>query len=79
MISRATYKTIKGMNHKELNTYLEQLHATAYNQGVSAITSSITDKIIRGLSNTKGIGEKRMADIISNINAEIQKGDNNEN
>lgn len=79
MITRDTYRTIKKMDHKQLNDYFTQLHATAYNQGVDSVTRTITDKIVRGLKNTKGVGEKRMADIIANINVEIQKGDNNEN
>lgn len=72
MISRATYKAVKGMSREELDAYLEQLYADAYNQGVDAVTTIISDKIVKGLANTKGIGEKRMADIIDNINAEIQ-------
>ena len=71
MITRETYKKIKRMDHREMDAYLTQLHATAYNQGVDAITKTITDKIVKGLENTKGIGEKRMTDIIANINKEI--------
>lgn len=72
-INRETYKKIKKMDHREMEDYLTNLHAEGYNQGVNAITKIITDKIIKGLENTKGIGEKRMSDIIANINKEIEK------
>lgn len=70
-INRDLYKKIKKMDHNEMNTYLTNLYATAYNNGVDAVTKTITDKIVKGLENTKGIGEKRMADILDNINKEI--------
>lgn len=69
--SRELYKKIKRMNHNEMDAYLSSVYAEAYNNGVSDITKTITDKIVAGLQNTKGIGEKRMTDILTNINKEI--------
>lgn len=69
--SRELYKKIKRMNHNELDVYLSNVYANAYNNGVNDTTKTITDKIVAGLQNTKGIGEKRMTDILTNINKEI--------
>lgn len=70
-INRETYKKIKKMDHKEMESYLVNIQTLAYNQGISDITQSLADKIVKGLESTKGIGEKRMADIIDNINRAI--------
>lgn len=77
-ISRETYKAVKKMNHIQMNNYLVGVYNTAYNNGVEAITKTITDKIVKGLENTKGIGEKRMTEILTNINKEMTENNGQE-
>ena len=72
-ITREMYKKIKKMDHREMETYLNNLYTSAHNTGVESVTKVITDKIINGLKRTKGIGEKRMEAILKNINEEMNR------
>lgn len=71
-ISRELYRKIKNMNHREMENYLAGVYTEGFDNGVDSLTKTVASKIIRGLENTKGIGEKRMADIIDNINKEME-------
>ena len=70
-ISREIYRSIKNMNKEELENYLTDVCASSYNRGVEAISKAMSNKIIAGLQKTKGIGEKRMKEILSNIDKEL--------
>lgn len=72
-LSRDTYSKIKKMNRSQMEVYLKQFYAVAYGSGVESVSKIITDKIIKGLENTKGIGEKRMAAILESIGKEINR------
>lgn len=71
LINRETYKKIKSMDREELSQYLNNYYNEAYNNGVKSVSTVITEKIVNGLKNTKGIGEKRMTEILANINREF--------
>ena len=70
-ISREVYRSIKGMNKEELETYLTNMSASAYNNGIEAMSKAVSQKVVAGLQKTKGIGEKRMNEILININKEL--------
>ena len=70
-ISREVYRSIKNMNKEELETYLTNACAISYNKGVEAMSKAMTEKVVTGLQKTKGIGEKRMNEILININKEL--------
>lgn len=70
-LSRETYKIIKNMDREELSTYLTNYYNEAFNNGVKSASKTISEKIVNGLKKTKGVGEKRMTDIIANINSEF--------
>jgi Holliday junction resolvasome RuvABC DNA-binding subunit len=63
------------MSREELESFLRNMHAEAYNQGVHAMASAVSTKVETALRNTPGIGEKRFNDIITSINAELNKED----
>lgn len=73
MIDRALYKAIKNMNREEMNTYLNQIQVDAYNNGVSAVSKEIAERVDVGIRKTPGIGEKRYKELIDNINAELNR------
>ena len=72
-ISRDMYKKLKGMNRLELGGYLNRLYANGHNDGVLAVTSKLVERIDNGVRNTVGIGEKRHAEIMTNISIELNK------
>ena len=75
MLTRELYRKIKNMNREEMEAYLDELHAQAYNSGISAMAKKVAEKVDAGIRNTPGIGEKRYAELISSINAELTRED----
>ena len=75
MLTRELYRKIKNMNREEMGTYLDELQAQAYNAGISAMAKKVAEKVDAGIRNTPGIGEKRYAELISSINAELTRED----
>ena len=73
-ISREVYKSIKNMNKEELETYLTNVCSISYNKGAETMSKAISENVVAGLQKTKGIGEKRMNEILININRELSKG-----
>lgn len=74
-LSREMSKNIKKMNREEMESYLNNLCSQAYNNGVSAMSKELAERVDKGIRNTPGIGEKRYAELISNINAELNRED----
>lgn len=72
-LTRTQYKEIKGYNREQLERYLSDLYAAAYNKGISDMGKEMTKRVDEGIRNTPGIGEKRYTEIISNINLELTK------
>ena len=65
VLDRATYKKIKGMSRMEMQNFL-----TNYYQNVmeDAATSSVDIEVLRAeLSSIKGVGEKRLDEMMSVI------------
>lgn len=71
ILTRDLYKQIKHYDRQQMENFLQTLTAKAYNRGASVLSEELADKIEAGIKKTKGIGEKRYAELIDNINAEI--------
>ena len=72
-LSRAKYKEIKGYDRQEMENFLNNFHAQAYNDGISAISKKIAERVDTGIRKTEGIGEKRYQLLLANINAELTR------
>lgn len=65
VLDRATYKKIKSMSREEMQNFLTNYY---HNAMEDAPTSSVDLKELRAeLSNIKGVGEKRLDEIMSVI------------
>lgn len=65
VLDRVTYKKIKGMSHEEMQNFLISYY---HNVMEGTPTYSVDLKKLRAeLSNIKGVGEKRMDEIMSVI------------
>jgi endonuclease III-like uncharacterized protein len=65
ILDRATYKKIRGMSREEMQNFLTNYY---HNVMEDAPTSSVDFKGLRAeLSNIKGVGEKRLDEIMSVI------------
>lgn len=72
-LTRAQYKEIKKFDRGQLEAYLSNFYAEAYNAGISAMGREMTKRVDEGIRRTPGIGEKRYAELISNINLELTR------
>lgn len=72
-LSREKYKEIKGYNRQQMEDFLRNFHASAYNDGISAVSKEIAERVDTGIRNTEGIGEKRYHALIENINKELTR------
>ena len=72
-LSRDLYKKIKGMNRAEMESYLQNIYNQAYNEGISAVSMEIAERVDTGIRKTEGIGEKRYQAFIENINKELTR------
>lgn len=71
ILTRDLYKQIKHYDKQQMENFLQNLTANAYNRGVSVLPKELAAKIEAGIKKTRGIGEKRYNELIDNINAEI--------
>jgi len=73
LLNKDLYRKIKGMNRAEMESYLRDLHQEGYKDGVAASSKAVICNIQTALMKTKGIGEKRCEDIMTNIVEEIKR------
>lgn len=73
-LSRVEYKTIKGYNKEELESFITTIYNNGMKDGAKAVSKKMVNVVSEGLKNTPGIGEKRYNQIMDSINAEAQKG-----
>ena len=72
-LTRAKYKEIKSYNKREMKNFLSNLYNEAYNTGVHTMAAAVSERVTTAIANTKGIGEKRTAELLANINTELNK------
>ncbi len=69
VLDRATYKKIKGMNREEMQNFLTNYY---HNIMEEAATSSVDLEALRAeLSSIKGVGDKRLDEIMSVIEKHV--------
>lgn len=72
-ITREMYKSIKGFNRIQLQQFLTNLQNEAFNNGVSAMSKELAERVDTGIRKTEGIGQKRYEALMANINAELTR------
>ena len=75
VINRKEYQNIKKMDHNQMNLYLQNIYKNAYMDGFKAGTESVPgidiSKISEILLGIKGLGVKRVADILEALEKEL--------
>ena len=81
-INRDKYKQIKKLDHSQMQNYLTCVYKTGYANGYesgckSADTNSNLDinKIVSAISSVKGIGPKKLEEIVSCLKVELSLDD----
>lgn len=74
-INRKEYQNIKKKDHNQMNLYLQNIYKNAYMDGFKAGTESVPgidiSKISGILLGIKGLGAKRVADILEALEKEL--------
>lgn len=70
-LSRELYRKIKNYSREEMEAYLSRVYQQGHNDGVTALSKTLVDKIDKGVRNAPCVGEKRYAQIMDSINKEL--------
>lgn len=75
VINRKEYQSVRKMDHNQMNVYLQNIYKNAYMDGFKAGTESVPGidiaEIQKVLLSIKGLGEKRVADILEALEKEL--------
>ncbi len=75
VINRKEYQSIKKKDHNQMNLYLQNIYKNAYMDGFKDGTESVLgidiSKISGILLGIKGLGAKRVADILEALEKEL--------
>ena len=76
VINRKEYQAIKKKDHNQMNVYLQNIYKNAYMDGFKAGTESVPGidiaEIGKVLLSIKGLGTKRVADILEALEKEFE-------
>ena len=71
VINRKEYQAIKKKDHNQMNAYLQEIYKNGYTDGVKSVPGIDISKISEILLGIKGLGEKRVADILEALEKEL--------
>lgn len=76
VINRKEYQGIKKKDHNQMNVYLQNIYKNAYMDGFKDGTESVPGidiaEVRKTLLSVKGLGEKRVADILEALEKEFE-------
>lgn len=73
MLTRKQYKSIKKMDHNDMETWVESIYQSGYNDGRKSVPGIDFEEAKEVLLNIKGIGEKKAAVIIESLDGILTK------
>lgn len=71
VINRKEYQNIRKMDHNQMNLYLQEIYKSGYAEGVKSVPGIDIAEIKKTLLSVKGLGEKRVADILGALEKEL--------
>lgn len=71
VINRKEYQNIRKMDHNQMNLYLQEIYKSGYAEGVKSVPGIDIAEIKKTLLSVKGLGEKRVADILEALEKEL--------
>ena len=72
IINRKEYERIKRMDHNQMNKYLIEMYKNGFEEGVTSVPGVDLYGIEKILIEIKGLGAKRVADIIAVLEKEMK-------
>ncbi len=78
-ITRAMYKSMKKYDRQQFAAFCAELYGFGFEDGRESVPGVDLQDVLRAVSETKGIGEKRLAAIKAAIEAVFENGKEQEN
>lgn len=72
VINRKEYERIKRMDHNQMNRYLMEIYKSGFGDGVASVPGVDLYGIEKILIDIKGLGAKRVADIVAALEKEMK-------
>lgn len=73
MLTRKQYKSIKKMDHNDMETWVESIYQSGYNDERKSVPGIDLEEVKKVILNIKGIGEKKAAAIIESLDINMAK------
>ncbi len=73
-ITRAVYKDVKRYDRQQFTAFCVDLYKYGFEDGRESVPGIDLQEVLRAVSETKGIGEKKMEAIKASIEAVFNKG-----
>nr|DAR22568.1 MAG TPA: hypothetical protein [Caudoviricetes sp.] len=71
VINRKEYQNIRKMDHNQMNLYIQSIYKSGYTDGVKSVPGIDIAEIKKVLLSVKGLGAKRVADILAALEKEL--------
>lgn len=72
VINRKQYQSIRKMDHNQMNLYLQNIYKSGFEEGVKSVSGIDIAEIKKVLLSVKGLGAKRVADILEALEKEFE-------
>ena len=76
VINRKEYQNIKKMDHNQMNLYIQSIYKSGYTDGVKSVPGIDIAEVRKTLLSVKGLGEKRVEDILAALEKEMKSEKN---
>ncbi len=71
VINRKQYQSIRKMDHNQMNLYIQSIYKSGFEEGVKSVPGTDIADIEKVLLGIKGLGAKRVADILEAFEREL--------
>lgn len=72
VINRKEYQGVRKMDHNQMNLYIQSIYKSGYAEGVKSVPGIDIAEVRKTLLSVKGLGEKRVADILEALEKEFE-------
>lgn len=73
MLRREDYKRVKKMDRQQFENFCKNLYRTAYEEGRRSVPGIDITEVQKAISETPGIGAKRLEAIMESLNSKFAK------
>ena len=75
MLRREDYKRVKKMDRQQFESFCKNIYMTAYEEGRKSVPGIDITEVQKAISETPGIGAKRLEAIMESLNSKFAKGE----